>query len=451
MMFPGWETRITHLDGTKTTAAYVDDEQIQGRLAYRLEPGWYKVSTQFTQKTWARIVGNMVSGIALLALAITLFRKLLPTEISFFLTWKIAIAMIGISAPVFLFYDPSFPYSDSILRITGLPQSLYSWANFDGVHYLTIAEKGYVGTALIQAFFPLFPLLVRAVNTLIGNFIITGLFLNTLFSFLLLISFRKLLEIDYDKQTAWLGTLALFLFPTAFYFQAFYTESLFLWLVISSFYFARKRKWWLASLFIGLASATRIVGILLVPAILIELFSQYESKTFRLWWKHSLAILLGGIGFLSYALYLWKEFGHPLFFMQVQSEFGSGRQETVVLFPQVVWRYIKILKTYRPFGLMYVTFVQEFVVAILGLLALMRSWFTVRKSYVVFSTLAFLVPTITGNFSSMPRYVLTSFALFVLVGQILNKSKLAQVIYFTLSTLLLVFNTILFIQGYWVA
>ncbi len=451
MVFPGWETVISYGNNERIVAHYINNEEIQGRLAYQLQPGVYTINSTFTQKTWARMLGNVISLLCALLVALTILRRFFPKEWNFFVLWKLSLMILAVAAPMFLVYKPSFPYADWLQREFRLPQSVYSWANFDGVHYLTIVEKGYVGTGLIQAFFPLFPIVLRIATVFGNNVIVTGLLLNTLFSICLLFAFKKLLALDYDSRTAWLGTLILFLFPTAFYFHALYTEALFLLLVVLSFYFGRTQKWKMVALTVTLASATRIVGILLVPALLFELYVQNKHLPLRKWWKRALMVMSGSVGFLAYSAYLWKEFGSPLYFAQVQSEFGSGRQESLILFPQVIWRYVKILSTYRPFGLKYVTYVQEFTTSLIGLAGLVMSWFRVRQSYVIFSVLAFLVPPLTGNFSSMPRYALASFAIFILLAQLLKKSKILQIIYFTLSTILLVFNTILFIQGYWVA
>ena len=367
--------------------------------------------------------------------------------LAFFVTWKVFLMTVGFTATLVLLYKPSFPLADAILAPTGLPQWLYSWANFDGVHYLTIAEKGYVGTGLIQAFFPVFPyLLSTAPNT--TTRIIFGLIVNTLLAFSLLLLFKKLVEHDH-KKIGWLAVLALFLFPTAFFLHALYTEALFLLLVVSSFYMARQGKWWLAGMLAAIASATRIVGIALVPALLVEAWLQRPQLKQRA--VPIMSAMIGTTGLVAYMAYLWKTFGDPLFFLHVQEEFGSGRSESIIVYPQVVWRYIKILVTYRPFNLAYGAYVQEFVVGLMGLLGVLLSWFKVRQSYVVFSFIAFLIPTLTGTFSSMPRYVLSSFVIFILIAQFLNGRRLLQVAYFTVSTLLLVFNTILFIQGYWVA
>lgn len=60
MNFAGWRTYLTTEAGETRRAEYVNDETIQGRLAYRVEPGIYQVRTRFTQWTWPRIIGNTV-------------------------------------------------------------------------------------------------------------------------------------------------------------------------------------------------------------------------------------------------------------------------------------------------------------------------------------------------------------------------------------------------------
>ncbi len=150
--------------------------------------------------------------------------------------------------------------------------------------------------------------------------------------------------------------------------------------------------------------------------------------------------------------YLYREFSDPLYFFHVQSEFGGGiRQETVILYPQVVWRYIKILLTARPFDLKYFSYVQEFVTGTIGLILLLYSVTKTRLSYIIFSLLAFLLPTLTGTFSSMPRYILVCFPIFILLSIWSEKSKIFRYTWFTISGILLLLNTVLFIQGYWVA
>lgn len=378
-----------------------------------------------------------------------------------FLSWRLILFLIAALAPRVIDWKPSFPYAYSLLAISGLPQWIYSWANFDGVHYLTIVQKGYLGTGLIQAFFPLYPLLVRVADLIITQPIISGLVVSNFFAWTTMVLFYKLVKIDHSHQKASLAVISLITFPTAWFLGAYYNESFFLSLVLGSFLLARKKQWLASGILVALASATRVVAVALIPALLLELWLQQSAqKKFSFdrlrqliidYYPICLKILLGLGGLVAYMVYLKFVFKDPLYFFHVQSEFGAGRQESIILFPQVIWRYLKILVTTRPFDWKYFSYAQDLVVALLGLGGLIWSWFRVRRSYVIFGLLAFLLPSLTGTFSSMPRYVLVSFPLFILIAQLIASKRRHQVFYFLISGLLFIINLVLFIQGYWVA
>lgn len=432
-------------------------------------------------------------------------RNVLVVLITIFI-WRTALLVLSFSSPIFLPYEPTFPYYDNILPSTQQPQWLYSWANFDGVHYLTIIQEGYIGTGLIQAFFPMYPMLVRVFSAHFFSPLVVGLTLNLLFFTSSLLLFKNLLALD--KMSVNFSTLLLVivLFPTSFFFGAFYTESLFFFLILASLYTARKKMWLLAGLFAAIASATRVIGILLLPALIVELvlqsiqtkgLRQYQlklltdlstslhfaqddkdkpssldyrnrqaifkgsiTKLTRIFRSviHSLLtqkkeimfILLGSIGLISYMLFLYREFGDPLYFFSVQHKFGAGRSTHLVFYLQVVWRYIQILLTVNPWSWLYYSIVQEFIFGVGGLVLILYSFFKTRASYATFSLLAFILPTLTGTFSSMPRYALVCFSIFIMISQLVEKHDRFKLLYYLISTVLLVLNTMLFIQGYWV-
>ena len=380
----------------------------------------------------------------------------------FFAIWRVGLFLLGSIANFFLAYKPTFPYVHELLVSTGLPQWLYSWGNFDGVHYITIAEHGYVGTGLIQAFFPLLPyVLLHIPYVLVGSFpiLLVGLVLTNFFGVLFLFSWFALLKLEFGEKTAKWGSAILFLFPTAFFFGALYTESLFLFLTVIAFLCARKKYWFHAAFFAGFAMTTRVVGVLLLPALMLELFLQYREqfpkyslRNFFITQKKQLGFLLfSPLGLVIFMWFLFQEFHDPLYFLHVQSEFGAGRTEGITLYPQVVWRALKILFTARPMDFRYLIYIQEAVSGILGLIGIFLSLKYIRPSYVLFSLMAFLVPTFTGTFSSMSRYLLVSFSLWMLLGVVFAKYEKIGWMWLLGSTIVLIFNTILYIQGYWVA
>ena len=343
---------------------------------------------------------------------------------------------------------------------------LWSWANFDGEHYLLIAQRSYV--EFEQAFFPLFPLLLKTISSLTSMpLIFAGLTISHLAFLLALIIFYKLLKIDYtSKQSLWVIIFLVF-FPTAYYFGSVYTESLFLLLTICSFYFYRKNNFFLAGVFGFFASLCKFVGVFLFPAILIELFLNVKSQKSKkgvgllviflsrlrdmssqklkfLW------LLLIPLGTLTYMFYLANVYGDPLFFIHAQSAFGANRSgDSLVLLPQVFFRYLKIV-TMSSFTYQYIIAVLELAATVFFLLLSFLSFKKLRFSYALFAVCSLILPTLTGSLSSMPRYVLTIFPLFIPLNLCLKKDIVRYIMLFVFVALLLGLAS-LFTRGYWVS
>lgn len=383
-----------------------------------------------------------------------------------FFVWAVGLYTIAYFADLFLVYDPSFPYADALLPSFEVPRWIYSWANFDGIHYLTIVEKGYVGTGLIQAFFPVYPGLIMF-DTFVGiNPLISGQLLSLAAFFGVMVVWQRLVSVHFSKRIAGISLTLLMLFPTSFFFMALYTESLFLLLVLLSLYAAAKKQWIVAIAMAAIASGTKIVGIALLPTLVLEYLLQKNivlhlpldrflrslRKLRTADYVKLAAIIFSGTGLFLYMLFLNQEFHDPFYFFHVQEEFGGGRSESFILFPQVVYRYLKILTTVEWHSWSYFAFAQEFLWSMVTLGVLVWAWVKkYRPSYLVFGTLVFLIPTLTGTFSSMPRYILACFPLFIGLAEYLEPRPKLRFAWYVVSSILLILNTVLFIQGYWVA
>ncbi len=393
-------------------------------------------------------------------------RRLALQLLGWVVLWRVALLIVAFVAPFILPFKPSFPLTE-LLQDLAIPHWLSAWANFDGVHYLTLISRGYLAVGYVQAFFPIWPLILMPIwwvssdltwVVLVGQLVALSCFAGALFLYRYLLARTDKIK---SQPFKWLVVLLL-LFPTSFHFAALYSESLFLLLVLGVFICAFHKKWWWAGILAGIASGTRVVGIFLVPALLIELAAQSQlwqsrnlSPTSLLAWirahvGHLSAISLGVVGLLGYSIFLWWYFADPLYFFHVQSEFGGGRQESLVLFPQVVWRYLKILTTV-PLDLRYLIYLQEFLAGVGGLVILLLGFRKVRLSLWFFSLMAVLLPTLTGTFSSMPRYILVAPAIFLIINAWLANHPKLRIVWLIISTLLLLCNAVLFIQGYWVA
>lgn len=333
---------------------------------------------------------------------------------------------------------------------------LWAWGNFDGEHYLSIAYQGY--QSLTYFFFPTYPLLIALVAKLLGgsftSLTASGLLISNLSFFVALVGLWKLIKLDYKKNIARLTILLLLVFPTSFYFGSIYTESLFLALVVWSFYFARKRKWIFAGILGALLTATRVVGLAIIPALLIEAYLQRKESKKRNPFLVAIGILLSILGIFTYMFYLNKVTGDPLEFFHNVSIFGQQRSSSLIILPQVFYRYfLKILPNinYSYFPIVFVTYL-EIVTALVFLGLVIASFFKLRLSYAIYLAIGYIIPTLSGSFSSFHRYVLILFPAFVLSAMWLSKQKIwIRLVTFVLLVLGLLVATSLFTRGFWVA
>jgi hypothetical protein len=142
------------------------------------------------------------------------------------------------------------------------------WFGWDTISYLGIAILGYRQDASI-AFMPLYPFLIRLTAPFFGgNHLLAALLLSTLFSIIALILMYELFAAMYPQTIARDAVVMFLTFPTAFFLLAGYTESLFIALVLIFWILAHKRRWFWAAMFAGLATLTRLQGVILSAVLL---------------------------------------------------------------------------------------------------------------------------------------------------------------------------------------
>jgi hypothetical protein len=166
---------------------------------------------------------------------------------------------------------PSPPYTGSSLHLL-----VTAWERADGLWFLRIADGGYGATDGSAAFFPLYPIAIRAVSFMLAGHPLPAALLVSNLSFLgALIVLYRLTKRELSVPVARTTVLVLALFPTSFFFFAPLSESLFLLLAVASFAAARSRRWVVAGVLGALAAATRIVGIVMVAALAAEAVHQF--------------------------------------------------------------------------------------------------------------------------------------------------------------------------------
>jgi hypothetical protein len=248
------------------------------------------------------------------------------------------------------------------------------------------------------------------------------------------------------------------LFPASFFFGAMYTESVFLLLSGWCIYAAYKKEWWWAGVAGGLASATRLVGIFLLPAAVLiwrQQGGRRQEREWRGWVKGWLRLPkpvgLIALGLVAYMVYLWISVGDPIYFVHVQPDFSAHRSVSELAWlPQVVWRYMKMLVTVPVKSTAYFTLVLELVTGVMfgGL-----SWLTWKRwgaGLGFYVGASYLLPTLTGSFSSLPRYVIVLIPCFVVLTELAERNWVVRWLYQVLAPVGLMIAIMFYTRGVWV-
>lgn len=309
---------------------------------------------------------------------------------------------------------------------------------WDAYWYLDIAENGYSlrgeNSQANVVFFPLYPLLIRAFAPLAGgNLVLAGWVVSALFLALAAFVLVRLTLEFHPAIDPGLPVVFLLAFPTAFFLNAVYSESLFLFLSLSMVYCALKRRFVLAAVWAALASATRVAGVFLLVLLVVEFIQAYGWRA--LVTRRVLALALAPLGVVAFFIYHWVAFGDFFLYLKVQGSYGRD-------FAMEASDYLAI----RNNPDLAHTLLELFYAAtaiLLGVVALVRF----RPSYGIYMLFSLAVALSTGTTLGLARYAMVMFPIH-LIGAGL-RSSVGRSAWLFASGLLLALNIIRFVNHYW--
>lgn len=322
------------------------------------------------------------------------------------------------------------------------------WSRWDAGWYQSIAEKGYnyiPNRRSSTAFFPLYPLLMRAVHLLSptssdSSWLLSGIIVSNAALLVALFYLVRLVRLDFDHTVAARAALYLLVFPTTLFFSAVYSESLFLALTLASFYYARRSRWWIAGAIGAAAALTRSPGVLLVGALGVEYMMQrrFNWRAIR---PDIAAIALIPAAVAGQMWYWAWRFGNMMATQDAQAAWGGGWGALTV-----PWKpFVRFL--YQPFILNdVINFSFAGVLLILTVLVALK----LRASYAVYAATCYLFVTSWGTFESVPRYVLIIFPAFIVLAHLGRKQAFDRA-YLAAAAGLAAFFMIRFSLWRWVA
>jgi len=382
---------------------------------------------------------------------------------------RVLILFLGIKLTLFLllFLAASLlPYSKEMYERNFLYPAnekhsvVSAFKAWDGQHYVFLAEKGYQPEQESNRFSPLYPSTIWVVKQLVGNTIVAGLLVSTVFSFLAVYFLFSLTKLLFNKTVAFYTSLIFILFPTGFYLSLIYSEALFLFLVLAFFYYLFKRQYFLAGLFSLFIPLSRPVGMyILIPFILFFLLDRLKQKKVLLLpsfdrpvkitiFPQVVSLLFPFLGLGIYFMIMAHFTGGFLSGVTSLSSIGSW-QITNILSPDI------FLKTLFSSNLTLHGFQTSIIDRLFFLSFVVSLPFLYKKldkTLFIYALLLGSVP-LFGSFMAYTRYLLPVFPLFIVLALLFSNKRLSFLLspFLAFTFALQVFFCILYGLNYWIA
>ncbi len=295
---------------------------------------------------------------------------------------------------------------------------------WDAQHLIRVADVGYRDYGedrFFIVYFPFYPLVLRAVQFFLQDYVVAGLVISLVGSIAAGYFLQALARLDGTEEEANRALWYFFLFPTAYFLVVPYTEALFLALLLGSYYTGRQGNWAWCGVLGMLACATRIQGFAVAPALLYEAY-QREGKAglYRAWW-----LILVPVGFLIYLGINWVVLEDPLAFFDIQRDHWNHK----IIPPwETVWDGFRAFRDSPP-SAFRAMIVEALLVAFFfaaALLLLSVRW--LRPSYQIFSWIYLLVLMSDTWQISLPRYILAIFPLYFILAKYGERPAVHQAI-----------------------
>jgi Gpi18-like mannosyltransferase len=322
-------------------------------------------------------------------------------------TWR-TLAAYGLSR-IYVF---AIAIGVAIASSYSLPEILSRW---DGGWYLSIVRSGYptvvptrAGDPSSLAFFPGYPLLVRALSRPVGlSPVLIGVIVATAAGAGAAIALHRLASDLIGDPTADRTVILFSFFPTAFVLSMVYADALFLLFAAVCLVALIERRWLLAGVATAAASSVRPTALVLVACCV---WAAAEAIYRRREWFALVAPALAPIGALAYFAYLRVHTGDALAFVKAEDRGWNRRFDFGVWNVRSVVGYLGDRRT---------TFlILVFAILLLG--AAVAFWLMLRwrpPAVIVVYVVGIVALTVLASHPvSLPRYLLSAFPLLIPVA-----------------------------------
>jgi hypothetical protein len=295
---------------------------------------------------------------------------------------------------------------------------------WDAPLFMTIVRYGYAADVPgltpdqaegLRAFFPLYPLLVRATAWILGVPHVTAAVAVSAVAGAATVALVYRIGLRVTGETATRRAIALFsFFPGAIVLSMPYSEGIMILLAAATLLALLDERWWLAGVAAALATGSRASALALLPACLWAAVQAYRRGA---GWRPFVAPALAPAGIGAYFAFLWARTGDPLAYLNAEKAWGSG----LGLAGAPVWRLAgQFLRS--PFASpLALTGTLSLLAAVVGVIALLRRGWPPVLSIYSLSVLG--ISALCRVDGLRPRDVLTAFPLFLAVGHVVKGAR----------------------------
>jgi hypothetical protein len=328
------------------------------------------------------------------------------------------------------------------------------WLQWDAWWYVAIAEHGYTyrpGHMSAVAFFPVYPLLVRALAaTLPGGVPVIAMVVTAVCGLVTLLLFHRWCSRRLSSPAALLAVTALAFYPYAwFLYGTGYSDAFFLVLVMSAFLSLEADRPVLAGLFGALATATRPTGVVLVIgliAVVLDRRGLLARKAVRSRIRGAdFGVLLSIAGLATWCTWLALRFGNPFAFIETEGARGWNQSPG----PRT-WLKSAFFEHLHAAPRVWVPLVVQAILCLAFVAAVPAVCRRFGRGYGIYVLATAVIPAIsTSDFMGVGRYLLPAFPVFALIGVRLETRRLAARFVPAVMASTLVAGTALFASGYY--
>lgn len=358
---------------------------------------------------------------------------------------------------VHLPHDSFFPHRPGIAGGTVFE----GWQRWDAEWYRSIVRDGYIYYPRVQssvAFWPSYPVVVKAFTWLFPSVYITGSMVTLACGAITMLVFNRWARVFVAPTVALMAVALLCVYPYSYYlYGAVYADALFVAATIGAFLLVERDRMFWAGVVGIVASAGRPAGMVVAVALVLRVLekrntadgpvpflARFDPRAAR---RSDLPILLSFAGVGAWCAYLWVRYGDPFLFVTIEKAWSQGAgPETWLKF-----QLIKDLQHHATWPSTIGNCVQAVLVTgSLLLVPLVKRRFGWAYALYVLGVVA--LPLVgTKDFMGGGRYLLGAFPCFVVVAELLVRRRRLGLVVLGASFTALIVLAALFGRGSYIS